>query len=126
MLRLVETYFASARKPNLCDRTPSGLLHRRTLDALLFQRSHLGLKIVAHEIQLVTVFRFSEMNRRLRRRQRENQPPVAGINGCKTQNIPQKRPIRSSVLAVHNYMRTCDHHLLESHQLRQRIDENRS
>src|ERR1700693_4822166 len=55
MLRVVETHFASAGKPNLSDRTPSGLLHLRTSYALRAERQYLGLQIVTHAIEFVPV-----------------------------------------------------------------------
>lgn len=42
VLRLIETYFASTRKLELSDRTPSGLLHLRTSNALLSECRYLG------------------------------------------------------------------------------------
>jgi hypothetical protein len=62
MLRLVETHFASAGKPDLGDRTPSCFLHLRTPDALLPECRYLGLQIVTHEIEFVPVILFGGMN----------------------------------------------------------------
>jgi hypothetical protein len=42
-----------AGKPDVGDRTPSGFLHLRTLDALLSECRYLGLQIVTHEIEFV-------------------------------------------------------------------------
>jgi hypothetical protein len=81
MFRLVETYFASARKPDTGDRPPSLLFHFRTLYALLLKSRYLGLQIVTHEIEFVPAIRFGGMNRHFRRRQREDQPSVTGVHG---------------------------------------------
>ena len=53
MLGLIKTNLASAGKPNLTDRAPSCFLNVRALNALLREKGHLGLQIVAHEIEFV-------------------------------------------------------------------------
>src|SRR3984885_14072180 len=111
MLRLVETDDASARKPDLGDRTPSGLLHVRTPNPLLSERQDLGLQIVTHEIELVPVILFGGMNRRFCRRQREDQPSLAGVHGCQSEDVPEEEAISCRILAVDDNMRTNDHDL---------------
>src|ERR1700680_273055 len=111
MLRLVETDHASARKPDLGDRTPSGFLHVRTPNALLSERPDLGLQIVTHEIELVPVILFGRMNRRFCRRQREDQPSLASVHGCQSEDVPKEETISRRILAVHADMRTKDHDL---------------
>jgi hypothetical protein len=81
MLRLVETYLASAGKPDPGDRTPSCFLRFRTSDALLAERQYRGFQVVAHEIEFVPVILFGGMNRYLRRGQREDQPSAASVHG---------------------------------------------
>jgi predicted metallopeptidase len=50
-------------------------------DALLRQCRDLRLKIVTHEVEFVPTIFFGGMNCHLRRRQREDQPSVAGVHG---------------------------------------------
>src|SRR3954462_15344321 len=109
MLRLVETHFASAWKPDLGDRTPSRFLHFRTSDALLPQRRHLRLQIVTHEIEFIPSMLLGRMNRQFRRRERDDQPSMASIHGCSSEDLTEKGAISGRILAVHNYMGTKDH-----------------
>src|SRR6266849_6821144 len=108
MLRLVETDHASARKPDPGDRTPSGFLHVRTPDALLSEARYLGLQIVTHEVEFVPVILFGGMNRRLCRRQREDEPSLASVHGCQSEDVPEEEAISRRILAVYDDMRTKD------------------
>src|SRR5450432_576543 len=114
MLRLIETDFASAGKPDLGDRTPSRFLHVRTPDAFFLECRNLGRQVVTHEIELVPGILLRGMNRHLRRRQRENQPPVASVHGCKSQDVPEESPISHRILAIYDYVCTKDHELCPS------------
>ena len=109
MLRLIEPDFAAARKPYLDDRTPSGFLHLRTLDALLRKCRNLRPKIVTHQIKLGTLILIGRMNCHFRRRQRENQPTMASVHRCKSQNVAQESAVRRSILAVYDHVRSKDH-----------------
>jgi hypothetical protein len=55
-------------------------MHFRTPDALVPESRYFGLQIVTHEKQFVPAIRFGGMNRHFRRRQREDQPSLAGIH----------------------------------------------
>jgi len=90
MLRLVKTDFASAGKPDVGDRPPPCFLHCRTLDAFLPECRYLGLQIVTHEIEFVPVIPFIGMDRRLCRRQLENQP---------SEDIPEEGAISRRILS---------------------------
>src|SRR5713226_9572531 len=115
---LVETHFASAGKPDLDDRTPSGLLRLRTPDALRLERQYLGLEIVTHEIEFVPVTVLGRVDRHFCRRQREDQPTVASVHGSKSEDVPQESSVSSCILAVYDYMGAKDHPLLLSLQPR--------
>ncbi len=84
MLRMIETHFTSAGKLELGDGTPSCFLYLGAPDALLLQRGYLRFQIITHEIELVTLIRFVGMNRGFRRRQREDEPSVAGVHRWKS------------------------------------------
>src|SRR5260370_10128323 len=108
MLRLVETDFASARKPDHGDRAPSGFLHFRTTDTLRRECRDLGLQIVTHEIELVLVTLFGGMNRQFCRRQREDEPSVASVHGGESENVPEESTIGIRILVVDVAVRTED------------------
>src|SRR5258708_11394804 len=77
MRRLIQADFTSARKTDRCDRTPSGFLHVRHADTLLSECHDLGLQVVTHEIEFVSLTLFGRMNGHFCRRKREDQPSVA-------------------------------------------------
>src|SRR5438445_13555226 len=52
---------------------------------------------------------FGGMNRHFCRRQREDQPSVATVHRCKSEDIPEEGTIRRRILAVYDYMPTEDH-----------------
>ena len=78
MLRLVETDFASTRKPDLGHQTPACFFDVRAPDVLLFECRYLDTQIVAHEIKLVAIL-VSGVYGDFRWRQREDQPIVTSI-----------------------------------------------
>lgn len=51
----------------------------RALDALLRERSHFGLKVIAHEVKLMNVILIRRMERGLAGRESEDQPTFADI-----------------------------------------------
>jgi len=55
MLRLVETYLASARKPDFGNQTPSDFLSVRTVYAFFGEGGHLSLQIIAHKEEFVRI-----------------------------------------------------------------------
>src|SRR5258707_7073733 len=109
MLRLVETDFASAGKPDHGDRAPSGFLHFRTADTLRRECRDLGLEIVTHEIELVLVTSFGGMNCHFCRRQREDEPSMASVHGGESENVPEEGTIGLRILAVDDDVRAKDH-----------------
>src|SRR5262245_29658401 len=109
MLWLVETDLPSAGKPDLDDGAPSGFLHVRAADALCGERRDLGLQVVTHEVELVPVIFVGRMKRRLGRRQREDEPSAAGVDGCESEDVTEKGAISGHILAVHDYVRAEDH-----------------
>jgi len=80
MLGLVETQFASPRKPDPGNRAPPLFLDLRTLDALSPKRRDLGLQVGADEEEFVPVIQLGGMNRHFCRREREDQPSAAGVH----------------------------------------------
>jgi hypothetical protein len=65
-------------------------LDRRTWDAFSDEHGDLGIQIVAHEIELVPADVFDGVDSSFRRWQDEDQPSMAGINGGKAEDIPEK------------------------------------
>jgi hypothetical protein len=112
MLWLIKADPASTGKPNLRDGAPSCFLNVRALNALLRERSHLGLQIVAHEIEFVGTVLIGRVKCSFRWRQGEDQPAMTSIHGCESEDIAKKCSVRFGVLAVDNYVRTRDHLLL--------------
>jgi hypothetical protein len=51
------------------------------------------------------------MNRCFCRRQREDQPSLAGVHGCQSEDVPEEETISRRILAVDDDMRSKDHDL---------------
>ena len=80
MRGLVEADLTPSREMELRHRAPSGFLHIRALDSLLRESGHLGLQVIGHEIQLMTIVAVRRMDGQFRRWQGEDQPPVPGVH----------------------------------------------
>jgi hypothetical protein len=55
----------------------------------------------------VTVFGW--MDSYFCRRHRENQPPMTGVHGRKSEDVPQESAVSHRIFAVKDHMRTKDH-----------------
>jgi len=96
------------------------LLHIGALDTSRSKPIHLGLEIVAHEVQVASM-RFRGMDCNLCWRQSEDQPPSTGIDGVKTECFGEKHTIRIGVLAEEHNVRAEDHtHILQPEGLSKR------
>src|SRR5262245_9386698 len=109
MLRLVEANFTSAGKTDLGDRTPSGFLQVRHCDTLRSEGDDLGLQIVTHQKEFVPLKFLGGMNGQFCRRQREDQPPMAGVHCRKSEYVPAEGAISRCILAVEDYVRAKNH-----------------
>jgi hypothetical protein len=56
--------------------------------------------VLTKEIELETVLLIGRMDRDLRGRKREDQPPTAGIHGVETQDILEESAVGLSIPAV--------------------------
>src|SRR5579863_4882155 len=100
MLRLIKPDLASAGQSYPCDGAPSFVFHFRTRDALLPECGHLGLQIVAHEIELVPAILLGWMNCHFRGRQGEDEPSMPCVHRRKSEDIAQKIAIGLRIPAV--------------------------
>src|SRR6476659_6137343 len=112
MLWLIKADFASTGKPNLRDGAPSCFLNFRAPNALLRERSHLGVQIVAHEIEFVGAILIGRMKCDFCRWQSEDQPAMTRIHRFESEDIAKKCPVLFGACAVDNYVRTRNHFLL--------------
>jgi hypothetical protein len=124
MLRLVEADFTSPGKTDLRDRPPSGFLHVRHSDTLRSERDDLGLQVVTHQEEFVPLSAFGGMDGHFCRRQRKDQPSVAGIHGGESEDLAAEGAIGLRIFAVENHVSTKDHErfLSGSHNLCAIID----
>lgn len=109
MLGLIKTDFASTGKPHLRDGTPSLFLNFRTLNALLFEGSHLNLQILTHEVKFVRTTLIGRVDCGFSGRQGENQLAMTCIHRFETEDIAEEDPIGVGILTVHNYVSARDH-----------------
>jgi hypothetical protein len=113
MFWLIEAKLASAGKFDLGDGTPSLLLNGRALDASVCEGGHLGFQIVAHEIELVSSALVGGVDCGFGWRQREDQPPMTGVDGFEMENISEECSVCVCVFAVENDVSARDHGLLQ-------------
>jgi hypothetical protein len=109
MLRFVEAYLSSTGQADLRDGAPARLCYRFTLHAFYLQTRYLASEIGAHQIKLMSIVLSSRMHSRLRRRQPENQPTMARIDGPKPKDISKERPVSIGIFRIDNYMRATNH-----------------
>jgi len=109
MLWLIKADFASTGKPNLRDGAPSCFLNFRAPNALLRERSHLGVQIVAHEIEFVSATLIGRVDCGFSRRQGKDQPAMTRIHGFETEDIAEKCAVCLRVFTVDNYVSARDH-----------------
>ena len=76
---------------------------------LLRDGSHLGLQIVAHEIEFVDAILIGRVKCSFCWRQGEEQPAMTSIHGFESEDIAKKCSIRFGILAVDNYVRAGNH-----------------
>ena len=84
-------------------------MNGRENDVLSRQRVHLGFQVGAHEVELMAIVLFRWMKGCLRWRQREDQPAVAGIDGCQPQHIAKEDTVCLSILAINDDMCARNH-----------------
>jgi hypothetical protein len=113
VLRLVEPDFAAAGEGDGGKSSPALFMDRAALDFARAQGLHRGLQVIAHEVEFVLVVLFVWMERDLGRRERKNQPAVAGVDRSKFENVSKKPAVGLRVFAVDNDMSTSDHSDLE-------------
>jgi hypothetical protein len=112
---LIEADLASAGKLHLRNGSPSCFLNRGTLNVLFREGGHFGFQIVAYEIEFVdtTIF-IGRMECGFCRRQGEDQPAVARIDGLEPEDVAEEGAVRLGVFAVEDYVSAGDHlHLLK-------------
>src|SRR6266550_4974550 len=109
MLWLIETELATTGQSDHGERSPRRVLHFRTMNSLGIERRHDCRQVVAHQIKLVLIILVTRMTSHFRRRQRENQPPMAGVDLMKAEHILEKRAIGFRVFTVKNYVCAIDH-----------------
>src|SRR5208282_2154521 len=112
MLRLIEADFAASWKLHARDRTPSFFVNGGAGDAFLCERGHFCFQVVAQEIEFVRAVLIGGMEGGFARRQCEDQPAVAGIDGLESQNVAKKVAVRFRILRINDDVSTRDHTLL--------------
>jgi len=113
MLRLIKADLASTEKPHLRNGTPSCFPNLRELNALLWEGSHFGFQIVAHEVEFVGTNLIGRVDCGFSRRQGEDRPAMTRIHGFETEDVAKKCAVRLGVLTVDAYVSTRNHSLSE-------------
>jgi hypothetical protein len=84
-------------------------VHLRAGDALLRKGSHLGVQVVAHEIEFVDIILIGWVECRFRGRQAKDQPAMTRIHGLESEDVAKKSAVGLGVLAVDNHMSAGNH-----------------
>jgi hypothetical protein len=105
---LIEPDLAAAGQPESRYRTPARFFYGGAFDAPGPQRVHFRGKVITHQVEIARSFG-GGMDRRLGRRQREDQPAVTGIDCRKPENVAKEGAIDGLVSAVEDYVGSKDH-----------------
>jgi hypothetical protein len=107
---LVQSELGAARHPNGGEQAPSPVgdwVH--VLHSSVGQIGERALDVVAGEIELVSRLAVSGMDGDLGRREREDQPPFAGIDAGEPEGVAKESSIRLRIAAVEDEVCTFDH-----------------
>ena len=119
VLWLIKAYLAASRNGDAGDQAEAGFLNRRALDAFAFEVSDGSSNVIAHQIQFVISLIFGRMYSQLRRRQREDQPSMACIDGRKIEHVAKEDANLFCIMGVNKRVNTGNHRqiILESLEL---------
>jgi hypothetical protein len=109
VLRLVKADLAPAGEEDFRKRAPSLLVNRRAWNIPLDQGSHLGLQVIAHEVELMRPILSGGVEGGFGWGQSEDQPAMAGVDGFQSENIAEECAIRLGILAVDNDVSAGNH-----------------
>ena len=109
MFRLIQADVAASGKGDPGERSPPFFVNGRADHVLSREISHLSLQVGAHEIELMAIIVFCRMKSCLCRWQREDQPAVAGIDGCQPQHVAKEDAVCLGILAINDDMCARDH-----------------
>ena len=96
------------RKPG---RPPPALLGDRgdELDALCLQLRPRAVEVLAHQVELMAASTLTRVEGQLRRRQPEDQPATASINGPKAEHLLREGTRRLGIVSKDDHVGTADH-----------------
>src|SRR5437762_4629588 len=109
MLWLIKADLTSTGKLHLRNGTPSCLLHIRALNTFLRERSHLGIQVVAHEIEFVRTILIGRVECGLSQRQCKDEPAVSRIRKFEPEDVTKKCAVSIGVFAIENYVSARNH-----------------
>jgi hypothetical protein len=111
MFGLVEADFACAREVDGCNRPPACFSDGAASNALCFEFRHGGDEIVTHEVEFVAGWfgRFGGMNGKFSRRQGEDQPAMAGVDGTEAQDVSKEGADLFSIMGMDEGVESVDH-----------------
>jgi Amino acid permease len=92
--RLVQVELGAARQPDRGDETPALVAHlARELGTALLELGHGRLYVVAHQVELLRTALLGRVERRLGRRQPEDEPAAAGVDRREPQHVAEERAV---------------------------------
>jgi hypothetical protein len=109
MARLVHADLAAAGKRDGGHDAVPLVPDRRTADAPLLHRRDEGVDVADHQMEFVHVVLPRRVHADFRRRQPEDEPPLADVHVRQAEHVPQERPVGLRFPAVDDRMRSDDH-----------------
>lgn len=114
---LIQAHAAASGQTNSGRDAPSGMTNPGGLRALQFERHDGCAQIVTHQVDLcvgeilirVMLDEVAWMNAEFGRRQREDQPAFACVDGGKSEHVAKKSAIRFRIATVEEKMCAEDH-----------------
>ena len=113
MLWLIKMEIAPARQPDFGDGSPPGFLNSRAGHFFGGKRRHFGLEVIAHQIKGMTAVGLGRVERRLRRRQGEDQPAVPGVHMRKSQHVAEEGAIGLGIGRIDDHVGARNHVFLQ-------------
>lgn len=109
MLGLIDAELTAARQGQAGDRAPALFVDGGAGHVLSFQVGDQGVDVVAHQEELVFLVLVGRVHGDFGWRQREDQPPMTGVDLRILQHVAQECAVGLGILAVDDDVRAVNH-----------------
>src|SRR5580700_3248352 len=112
MSRLIKTDVPSTGQRHFHNGAPAFFVDGGQRYALMRERGHFCLEVIAREVQLVRAVAGGRMKGGFGRRKREDEPAVAGIDRGEAEDVAEEGAVGFGVLGLNDDVRAGDHWVL--------------